>query len=60
MIGDELAGLETAKVLTENGKNVAILERSTEEDIGNKPCAGIVFSRTEQHINDLIPEEAIC
>lgn len=59
VVGAGPAGLEAARVLADGGEDVIILEKSREEDLGKKPCAGIVFDRTEQYryTNDLISDD---
>jgi flavin-dependent dehydrogenase len=53
IVGAGPAGLTAAKILAEKGKEVLIVEKEKDKDIGNKVCAGAISPKT---IN-IFPEE---
>jgi geranylgeranyl reductase len=54
IVGAGPAGLKAAKILAENGKDVLLLEKVKEEDIGNKICGGYPSNRILGYIPDTI------
>jgi geranylgeranyl reductase len=54
VVGAGPAGLTAAKILAENGKDVLVLEKLSESEIGNKVCGGAILNH--QFLNrDEIP-----
>lgn len=50
IVGAGPAGLHSAKILAENGKDVLVLEQLSEEGIGDKACAGVFTSKSVEVI----------
>ena len=63
IVGAGPAGLQLAKILAENGKDVLVLERLSEEKIGSKLCTGPVspesreILRLSESLYDVAPLE---
>jgi flavin-dependent dehydrogenase len=55
VVGAGPAGLKAAQVLTENKKDVLVLEKLSEERLGEKVCEGMLFPHTTTLLN--VPKE---
>jgi hypothetical protein len=51
IVGAGPAGLQAAKILAENGKDVLILEKVSQDRIGDKICAGALSAKVVKVIN---------
>jgi flavin-dependent dehydrogenase len=51
IVGAGLAGLQAAKILAENGRDVLILEKVPQYRIGDKICAGALSAKAVKVIN---------